>query len=303
MKYANAVAFRRALETRLRTLNQQQGIPLVRLRKLVSFDRLLARLVQTQPEAWIMKGGLALQLRLGARARTTKDMDLLLHRSPPNPYDLLARAASIDLADWFQFLVEQPGRSELPEGGKRFSVQALLDSRPFEKFHIDIGVGDVLVEPAQYLTMPPLLDFAQIAPTVVPCYPVTQQMAEKIHAYTRPHATGGGTRVKDLVDILLLAGLEPMTAASLRQALVTTFALRMTHPLPQRLPAPPVNWTLPFRRLAQEVYLPWQDLEEAYTVAAQFLDVILVDTVDVNWDPATWAWQPASTRVLQAERD
>ena len=39
-------------------------MPLVRLRKLVAFDRFLARLALAQPDAWILKGGLALQLRL-----------------------------------------------------------------------------------------------------------------------------------------------------------------------------------------------------------------------------------------------
>lgn len=292
MRYSTAADFRRALEARLRTSNQREGIPLVRLRKLVAFDRLLARLIQVQPETWVMKGGLALQLRLGAQARTTKDMDLLLQHSPPDPRELLAQAASVDLGDWFEFLVEQADGRALPEGGKRFSLQALLDSRLFERFHIDIGVGDVLIEPVQYLTMPPLLDFAQITPTVVPCYPVNQQVAEKVHAYTRPHVTGEATRVKDLMDILLLAGLGPIMGAGLRQALVTTFGTRMTHSLPQRLPAPPANWRSPFRRLAQEVQLPWQELEEAYAAAAQFLDVILEGVLEVTWDPATWSWRP-----------
>jgi hypothetical protein len=60
MKYANGANFRRALETRLRTLSQRDKVPLVRLRKLVAFDRLLARLLHAQPEAWVLKGGLAL---------------------------------------------------------------------------------------------------------------------------------------------------------------------------------------------------------------------------------------------------
>jgi len=43
---------------------------------MVAFDRFLARLGKGEPEAWIAKGGFALQLRLGDRARTTKDIDL-----------------------------------------------------------------------------------------------------------------------------------------------------------------------------------------------------------------------------------
>jgi hypothetical protein len=45
MRYQNGGAFRRALETRLRDQSLSSGLPLVRLRKMVACDRLLARLV------------------------------------------------------------------------------------------------------------------------------------------------------------------------------------------------------------------------------------------------------------------
>jgi hypothetical protein len=71
VKYASSAAFRRALEDRLRAHSQKTALPLIRLRKLVAFDRLLARLTMEQPATWVLKGGLALQLRLGRQARTT----------------------------------------------------------------------------------------------------------------------------------------------------------------------------------------------------------------------------------------
>ena len=74
MIYQTGQAFRRALETRLLTQSTQDGVPLVRLRKMVAFDRFLARLLAAQPDHWLLKGGLALQLRLGRRARTTNRM-------------------------------------------------------------------------------------------------------------------------------------------------------------------------------------------------------------------------------------
>ena len=61
MKYANSSAFRRALEDRLRAQSLKTGAPFVRLRKMVAFDRLLARLIAAQADAWVLKGGLALQ--------------------------------------------------------------------------------------------------------------------------------------------------------------------------------------------------------------------------------------------------
>jgi hypothetical protein len=76
LRYATAKAFRTALEQRLKTESQHSGIPLPRLRKLVVFDRLLARLLIVAPDRWLLKGALALDYRLGARFRTTKDLDL-----------------------------------------------------------------------------------------------------------------------------------------------------------------------------------------------------------------------------------
>lgn len=60
------------------------------------------------------------------------------------------------------------------------------------------------------------------------------------------------TRVKDLVDMVLLirmGGLEPIR---LRAALEKTFLRRNTHALPPFLEPPSPTWELPFRELAKE---------------------------------------------------
>ena len=79
MRYASAGAFRAALEQRLLTQAQQTGVPLVRLRKLVAFDRLLARLVAVAPDRWVLKGAVALHFRVGPQFRSTMDLDLGRH--------------------------------------------------------------------------------------------------------------------------------------------------------------------------------------------------------------------------------
>jgi hypothetical protein len=268
---------------------------LVRLRKMVVFDRFLARLIKDQPDAWVLKGGLALQLRLGDQARTTKDIDVLLstpHGKPRNVHQALVGAALSDLGDWFQFEVERPA-AEIPEGpigGARFQVRGLLDGRRFETFHIDVGWGDPLIEAAEILTAPALLEFAGIQPTAVPCYPLTQQVAEKVHAYTRPRGTGQGSRVKDLVDILLIAELGQMDGRLLQLALQATFDTRKTHEVPAQFPDPPSTWAAPFRRLAQETGLGYRGLRDASEAARVFLDLILAGEAVGAWDPATWSW-------------
>jgi hypothetical protein len=75
LKYQSGAAFRQALEQPLLVQSRDKGTSLVRLRKAVVFDRLLARLVIAAPDLWVLKGTLALDFRLGERTRTTKDMD------------------------------------------------------------------------------------------------------------------------------------------------------------------------------------------------------------------------------------
>ena len=250
----------------------------------------LARLVADRPEQWILKGGLALQWRLGNVARTTRDLDMLLMAPIEGIHARLVRATQRELGDWFRFLVQQPTASAGAGGGQRASVQALLDGRPFEAFHLDIGWGDPVIEPAEELTGPALLEFAEIEPTTVPSYPVTQHIAEKVHAYTRPHVSGESSRVKDLVDILLIAHMRPMSGEILGKALQVTFAARNTHPLPGSLPDPPTGWAAPSRRLAREVGLSSDSLATAAMLASQFLDPALQGRSHGLWDPEKWQW-------------
>src|SRR5579864_6824143 len=82
------------------------------------------------------------------------------------------------------------------------------------------------------------LSFADIEPVAIPALPITQHLAEKVHAYTRAYGPSGeqSTRPKDLVDILLIAGSEEIDAASLREALERTFTSRKRQALPPSLP-------------------------------------------------------------------
>ncbi len=275
MKYTTGAAFRRALEDRLDILSLQSRMPLLRLRKLVAFDRLLARLLADSPERWLLKGGLALQLRLGERARTTQDIDLLLLGQITDLYQALTRAAAIDLGDWFEFEVAMSNAPVGPGGGTRFLVTSRLDSRAFERFHVDVGVGDPVIEPSNRISTPPLLDFAGLPPTQVNCYPLSQQIAKKLHAYTRPHQHGERSRVKDLADLLLMAELGPLSGDHVTEALHATFTSRATHPLPAMLPPPPASWEAPYRRLAAELELGYPTLAEAFQAAGAFLNPVV----------------------------
>lgn len=271
-------------------------MPLVRLRKMVAFDRFLARLAAVAPDAWLVKGGYALQLRFGDRSRTTRDLDLLQQEPGDDSWVRLRGAAAVEATDWFEFQVARPAPApnEDQPGGQRFTVQSRLDGRRFEDFHVDVGTGDPVVEPAEVFQTPGLLAFAGIEPVRVRAYPLSQQIAEKLHAYTRPYAAGRqSSRVRDLADILLIASEARLYAAALREAIERTFEARSTHRWPLELPAPPVSWSASFRRLNDELRLGWRDLGEAAEAARRFLNPILGGTATGHWHPPDWRWEPA----------
>lgn len=269
--------------------------PLARLRKMVVFDRFLARLAEKQPEAWIVKGGFALQLRLGDRARTTKDIDVSATNRWTREETIahLRAAASLDLGDWFEFEVGEPAEAGTgaPGGGFRFPLRCLLDGRQFDDFHLDVGYGDPVLEAPEVLTAPDLLGFAQIASATVRCYPLTMQVAEKLHTFTRTYASGETSRTRDLADILLAASLEQFSSTKLKQAIDATFHARGLHAIPEKLPDPPARIAESYRKLARELDLPWTTMEQAGQAAAAFLNPVLESRIVRKWDPVLWKWK------------
>lgn len=202
-------------------------------------------------------------------------------------------AASTDLADWFEFEVGEPveAATGAPASGFRFPIRCLLDGRQFETFHLDAGYGDPIIEVPDVLTAPDLLGFAEIAPATVRCYPLTTQIAEKLHTYTRTYASGETSRARDVADILLAASLMEFNSAKLRQAIEATFQARASHAIPQEMPDPPTPITASYRELARELDLPWPTIEEAGQAVAQFLNPVLKGVAGPKWDPVAWKWR------------
>jgi hypothetical protein len=188
MIYTSAAAFRMALEQRLRQNSLATAVPLVRLRKTVAFDRLLARLSIDGDQGWVLKGGFALQLMFSGRARTTKDIDLHIGGTADQAGALLRQAALIDLGDFFSFTVSVASAGD--ERAPRFGVQTRVDGRIWEEFHVDLGAGEPMVGTPVPRTVTDLLAFADMPPVAFPCYPLAQQVAEKgrNHGHWSPEA-------------------------------------------------------------------------------------------------------------------
>jgi hypothetical protein len=292
MKYRSGAAFRQALEQRLLDRSRQTGTSLVRLRKAVVFDRLLARLLVAAPRRWVLKGALALDFRLGERTRTTKDMDLVRNDNETAATSDLVAAQAVELDDFFSFDVEKIGApgEELEGVAVRYRVRAELGGRRFEDVVVDIAFPDPLAWEPEKVVGPALLEFADIKPIEVPVLPLEQHVAEKIHAYTRIYSRGrASSRAKDLVDIVMVKQSMVLNADRLRMALVGVFEKRRQHPLPDRLPPPPRQWVVPYRKMATEVGIN-SDLGTGYAEAAALLDPVLAGRATGRWDPNGARW-------------
>lgn len=285
-KYESPQAFRQALDERLRKEHFRSGIPQDTLRKKVLIERLLARLFARADAPWLLKGGYAFELRFRPRARTTRDIDLsanvassLLETRLEDVREELQRAGELDLGDFLRFEIGRPTELKgAPLGGGKFPVVARLGGKEFGRSSIDVGFGDPLVGVPEELVGQDLLEFAGLAPARVRAIPKALQFAEKIHAYTFPWTDRVNTRVKDLVDLLILIERGALDPDELHTALRATFERRRRHELPQVLPPPPPQWREEFQFLATETSIASTELDAAFEHLTHFWNQLMRPT-------------------------
>ena len=274
MRYKSDSDFRTALEERLRQRERQLQQPLVRLRKRLVFERCMSRLQRRPDSPWILKGGFALELRLGDRARMTKDLDIGVDLgyfgqaavSPAEVVQALREALAGQDADRFVFTLSESRQEVLPVQGAtafRFSVEARLAGRRFETIRVDVGLGDPIIPPVDELRGSDFLQFADIPAPVIRTVSRVQHLAEKVHALTLPFDNRINTRVKDLADIMLLLGLGPPSIQAARNAVEAIFAARQTHEIPKAIEMPPSTWVSFYTAMAQELGIQETTLESA----------------------------------------
>ena len=203
---------------------------------------------------------------------------------------------SVDLGDYFSFAIDSVRAINLDDASAiRYRIIASLAGRVFEKVTVDVGFGDPPALAPEILTGPDLFGFAGLESPFIPVISLEQHVAEKVHAYTRVYAGGRqSTRVKDLVDLLLIGTHGVLGADRLSLALHTTFDARLASVLPHSFPHPPSTWEREYARLAGDLGLE-DNVWIAHRLAASMLDPILRDatTAGATWDPQSWTWRSA----------
>lgn len=282
MAYESPAALRQALETRLGNRSRETGVDLERLRRRAAFERLLVRLELGMPHRWVVKGGMALEIRLGDRARSTRDLDLALrdaHADGPAVRELLIDCLSVPWEeDGFDFRVGEPTTITLDEAGRpgwRFPVDTRMAGRRFASVRLDVVARDDEVSKTQRVALPGVLDFAGLERHEVEVVDPAQHFAEKVHAFTRTYGNRPNTRVRDLPDMVLLIddGLEP--TAELLAIVSRLFVARADTALPVELPGPPPFWRENYPALAAELDVSAKTLDEAMAYVRMFWATLL----------------------------
>jgi hypothetical protein len=277
--FKDAESFRTALESRIKNISLKEGFDIMRLRRQFSFDRFLCRIFHEEKDTVMLKGGYAIELRV-SMARTTKDIDLCMKKgrgstsSPEELRSFFQTKAYLQLGDYMDFIVSPPVRllTNPTYGGSRFSVDAKMAGRLFTKFSIDVSIGDGWIDNQDNLQSRDWLAFAGVPPLGFPATTIEQQLAEKIHSYTMPRQKTN-SRVKDLVDIVLLTKNFTINKEQMADSLKRTFKLRKTHSLPIELSQPPADWEETFLELANESKLKL-DLAGAFKHLKDFYGAI-----------------------------
>src|SRR5439155_20785709 len=91
-----------------------------------------------------------------------------------------------------------------------------------------------------------------------------------IHAFTRDYGDRPNTRVKDLVDLVLLIESGLAADAAVADAVRHVFAVRATHPVPEVLPDPPPAWADIYPGLAEGLTETPPQLEAALDLVRGF---------------------------------
>jgi len=257
--YGTPQALRTALEARIRNESAATGLSSDRLRRRVIFQRIVTRLQRAEPGRWVLKGGMALEVRLRDAARLTKDIDLGLRDETLNGEDLrerlvdaLARDAD---GDGFSFAVGPPSQMADDGGGDltwRVAVSVDLAGRSFGGIRLDVSPRAHELEATDTVPLPNSLDFAGVETVDIEIVDVHRHAAEKYHAMLKDFGERENSRVRDIADLMLLRESGLLSKTLLAPAVAAVWAERESTAPPTAFPNLPASWLERYERLAAE---------------------------------------------------
>jgi predicted nucleotidyltransferase component of viral defense system len=191
-------------------------------------ERLLYRLSQSaHADEFALKGATLFAVWERVPHRPTQDIDLLGFGadSAERLHTVFADVCAQPVVDdGMVYISSRITVADIREGqtygGKRVLIDGRLGNTRL-KVQVDVGFGDVLVQPCEATSIPTLLDFP--APRLN-AYPVEAVIAEKLHAMVEHGMLS--SRMKDIYDVAALAERLEFDGSRLTAAIRATFESR-----------------------------------------------------------------------------
>lgn len=225
---------------------------------------------------FIVKGGVALELRLRGRARATKDIDIVLRDTTADLAEALEQALIGEAYQGFSF--RRKGEPLLLDNGAvNVEFAVTFRGQPWTSMSVDIARAEPGEADVEWVDAIVLTDaFGVTGPAHLPCLPLRFHVAQKLHGMTLPPRPGRrNERFRDLIDLLLMETLVAADVGVLRDACELVFSSRGTHKWPPNLGLVPAHWDEPFAQLAAEVQLAERDVATALARVRALVERIL----------------------------
>jgi hypothetical protein len=251
------------------------GVATGRLRRRLGFMILAAILDSARDDddgqpLFLVKGGVAMELRTGGAARATKDFDTALRADPADLARDLDPALRKGFGDFTAARTEiEPVRDT---GALRCEIKIAYRNKPvvtvpFEIAYAEAGLGDEVDHV-------PALSLAHLGldgPATVACIAIRWQIAQKLHACTEHTYDRANDRFRDLLDLQILGDLIADDGwPGVRTACIDVFEGRAKHPWPPEITIPEA-WHEGYRTMAEGLGFAVSDVADAAAVVRQIV--------------------------------
>ncbi len=217
------------LERLVRTMSQEQGVAADRMRRWVSTMVLLGALERMSDDEhrFLLKGGVAMELRLHLQARATKDTDVIVvPAAGVSIVDALRDTLAEPYLDFAFRLANVRGIGDTP--AQAMDVKMTYKNKAWATLRLEASppqAGAAEPEPIDAFRLTRLgLD----GPEQIICQSLRHQMATKLHAVTERFPDRENDRFRDLIDLLRSASLNPISGASPKHAGRSLLSVRST---------------------------------------------------------------------------
>ena len=262
-------------------------------------DRILFRLGRSRhADQFFLKGGLLVGSFTGSPYRFTRDIDLARSHGPPDP-DALRQmwrdVVALATPDGLEFRADGV-RAERAEhdvdgyDGVKVRVASRLHTVRVD-IRLDIGFGDAVVPPAGRVDLSPFLEDQD--PARLLAYDKVTVVAEKAQTLLDKFPLFEH-RLKDLLDIVMLARKLPFDGEQLAGSVRATFERRNTRVDPStlgqlRTELRGKKWTAGWASMCREKRLAEKiELHEATQGLEEFIAPVLTAIADGARPPREW---------------